>query len=154
MLQTLLAAPIHVTSSCAASICVSAHCCIRVRMLLELVEAASCSYTRYTSPSLTQLWSLFSFRQLIAYSSVSGEGRQFLWKQIMLGLFDDDADGLTFSLSLSFPGFLSLPPPPRARAFSPLFLSRTLSSNNHARAHTQAHTLSLTHTYTNESSVI
>ncbi|MGB1601274.1 MAG: ribosome biogenesis GTP-binding protein YihA/YsxC [Promethearchaeia archaeon] len=28
--------------------------------------------------------------QLIASSSVSGEGRQFVWKQIMLGLFDAD----------------------------------------------------------------
>ncbi len=110
-------------------------------MPLELVEAASCSYASYTSPSLTSLWSLFSFRQLIAYSSVSGEGRQFLWKQIMLGLFDDDADGLTFSLSLFFSGFLSLPPRPRARALFPLFLSLTLSSLTHARAHT--HTLSL-----------
>ena len=30
--------------------------------------------------------------QLIACSSVSGEGRQFLWKQIMYGLFEDDDD--------------------------------------------------------------
>ena len=123
-------------------------------MLLELVEAASCSYASYPSPALTSLWSLFSFRQLIAYSSVSGEGRQFLWKQIMLGLFDDDADGLTFSLSPFFSGFLSLPPPPRARALFPLFLSLSLSSLTHARAHTHTHSLSLSLTYTNESSVI
>mmetsp|Transcript_19664 Transcript_19664/g.16237 ORF Transcript_19664/g.16237 Transcript_19664/m.16237 type:complete len:155 (-) Transcript_19664:164-628(-) len=30
--------------------------------------------------------------QLIACSSVSGEGKSFLWKQIMFGIFEDDSD--------------------------------------------------------------
>ena len=48
------------------------------------------------------------------------------------------------SLCLSSSGFLSLPPP-RARALSSLFLSRTFSSLTRARAHTHTLSLSLSH---------